>query len=193
VTTAKRIRSSRSQTLRASRAHRPPHLVDGTWRSRVQHRPEPGGGGGGRAKSAPLVLLVDDEQAIRTICRINLEGDGFSVLEAKDGAEALAEIRRQRPSLVLLDVMMPGVDGWDVARRLGADPSTREIPVVFLTARAEASDRRHAQHLGGVGYIVKPFDPVKLGELIEDVLTRIERGERVDLQREITEEHGEKQ
>ena len=82
--------------------------------------PDPGGGGGGRARSAPLVLLVDDEQAIRAICRVNLEGDGFSVLEAKDGAEALGAIKRQRPSLVLLDVMMPGVDGWSVAARLAA-------------------------------------------------------------------------
>src|SRR5256714_752684 len=93
VTAVKRIRSGRAQTLRASRAHRPPHLVDGTWRSRVHHRPEPGGGGGRRARSAPLVLLVDDEQAIRAICRVNLEGDGFSVLEAKDGAEEAASSR----------------------------------------------------------------------------------------------------
>jgi CheY-like chemotaxis protein len=139
------------------------------------------------------VLVIDDEQAIRAVCSVNLTASGMDVLEAADGERGLDLARRERPDLILLDVMMPGVDGWDVARRLGADPSTREIPVVFLTARAEASDRRHAQHLGGVGYIVKPFDPVKLGELIEDVLTRIERGERVDLQREITEEHGEKQ
>src|SRR4029078_3771517 len=85
VTTVKRIRSGKAQTLRASRAHRPRHLVDETWRSRVHHRPEPGGGGGGRARSAPLVLLVDDEQAIRAICRLNLEGDGFSGIWAHDG------------------------------------------------------------------------------------------------------------
>jgi len=84
-------------------------------------------------------------------------------------------------------VMMPGPDGWDVARRLAADPVTREIPIVFLTARTEPADKRHAQHLGGVGYVVKPFDPVRLGDLVEDVLARIERGEKPDLQREITE------
>jgi CheY-like chemotaxis protein len=185
VTTVKRIRSSRSQTLRASRAHRPSHLVGGTWRSRVHHRLEPGGGGGGRAKSAPLVLLVDDEQAIRTICRINLEGDGFSVLEAKDGAEALAEVRRRRPSLVLLDVMMPGVDGWSVAQQLAEDQRTRDVPVVFLSARAADEDRLRARELGAVGYVVKPFDPVDLAGIVRDVLERVARGERDELNREL--------
>jgi CheY-like chemotaxis protein len=186
VTTVKRIRSSRSQTLRASRAHRPPHLVDGTWRSRVHHRlEETGGGGGGRAIPAPLVLLVDDEQAIRAICRVNLEGDGFSVLEAKDGEEALAEIRRQRPSLVLLDVMMPGVDGWSVAERLAGDERTQDIPVVFLSARAADEDRLRAQELGALGYVVKPFDPVELAGVVRDVLERVARGERDELNREL--------
>jgi response regulator RpfG family c-di-GMP phosphodiesterase len=80
---------------------RPLNLSHGTWRSRVRHRPDPGGGGGRPAKTAPIVLLVDDERAIRTICRVNLEGDGFAVLEANSGAEALDEVRREHPSLVL--------------------------------------------------------------------------------------------
>jgi CheY-like chemotaxis protein len=185
MTTLKRIRSGRAQTLRASRAHRPPHLLEGTWRSRVDHRPDPGGGGGGQAKSAPLVLLVDDEQAIRAICRVNLEGDGFSVLEAKDGAEALAEVRRRRPSLVLLDVMMPRIDGWSVAERLAGDESTRNIPVVFLSARAADEDRLRAQELGAVGYVVKPFDPIELAGVVRDVLERVSRGERDELNREL--------
>jgi CheY-like chemotaxis protein len=131
------------------------------------------------------VLLVDDEQAIRTICRVNLEGDGFSVLEAKDGAEALAAIRRQRPSLVLLDVMMPGVDGWSVAERLAADKKARDIPVVFLSARAASEDRLRAQELGAVGYVVKPFDPVELAGVVRDALERVARGERDELNREL--------
>src|SRR5579884_4337615 len=111
VTGVVRTKLSRSEALRASRAHRPVHLVHGTWRSRVRHRPDPGGGaGGGRPEeSAPLVLLADDERSIRAICRVNLEGDGLAVLEAKDGAEALEELRREQPALLLLDVMMPGV------------------------------------------------------------------------------------
>jgi CheY-like chemotaxis protein len=184
------MRSSKSEALRASRAHRPPHLAHGTWRSRVRHRPDPGGGaGGGRLEeAAPLVLLVDDERSIRTICRVNLEGDGLTVTEAKDGAEALEEIGRERPSVVLLDVMMPGVDGWSVAEQLAADDDTREIPVVFLSARAAHEDRLRAQELGAVGYVVKPFDPLQLAGVVRAVLERVARGEREELNRELSEQ-----
>jgi CheY-like chemotaxis protein len=190
VTTVQRIRSTRSYPFPASRAQRPAHLAHGTWRSRVLHRPEPGGGvGGGSAPDTPApVLLVDDEPAIRTICRVNLEGDGLAVLEAKDGAEALEEVRRQRPSLVLLDVMMPGIDGWGVAEELAADAETRDIPVVFLSARAAPEDRLRAQELGAVGYVVKPFDPLELGGTVREVLERVARGEREQLNRELSSE-----
>lgn len=189
MATVQRIKSIRSYPLPASRARRPAHLAHGTWRSRVRHRPEPGGGaGGGRAEErlAP-VLLVDDEPSIRAICRVNLEGDGLAVLEAKDGAEALEEVRRRRPSLVLLDVMMPGVDGWDVAEQLAADAETRHIPVVFLSARAAPEDRLRAHQLGAVGYVVKPFDPLHLSGIVRDVLERVARGEREQLNRELSE------
>jgi CheY-like chemotaxis protein len=185
-----RTKSSRSETLRASRAHRPAHLAGGTWRSRVRHRPDPGGGAGGdrRPESAPLVLLVDDERAIRTICRVNLEGDGIAVVEAQDGVEALEQVRREQPSLVLLDVMMPGVDGWKVAEQLAADEDTRDIPIVFLSARAAAEDRLRAQELGAVGYVVKPFDPLELAGTVRDVLERVARGEREQLNGDLSNE-----
>jgi CheY-like chemotaxis protein len=131
---------------------------------------------------------VDDERAIRTICRVNLEGDGLAVTEASEGAEALEEVRRKRPSLVLLDVMMPGVDGWSVAERLAADPEARDIPVVFLSARAAHEDRLRAQELGAVGYIVKPFDPLELAGTVRDVLERVSRGEREQLNSELSDE-----
>lgn len=190
MTGVQRTRLSRAEAIRASRAHRPPHLVHGTWRSRVRHRPDPGGGGGtGRPEEpTPLVLLVDDERSIRTICRVNLEGDGLAVNEAEDGAEALEEVKRARPSLVLLDVMMPGVDGWSVAEQLAADDETREIPIVFLSARASHEDRVRAQDLGAVGYVVKPFDPLELAGTVRDVLERIGRGEREQLNRELSEQ-----
>jgi DNA-binding response OmpR family regulator len=133
------------------------------------------------------VLLVDDEQSIRTICRVNLEGDGLAVTEAADGTEALDQVRQERPSLVLLDVMMPSVDGWKVAKELAADDDTRDIPVVFLSARAAREDRLRAQELGAVGYVVKPFDPVELAVVVRDVLDRIARGEREQLNRELSE------
>ena len=163
--------------------------MHGTWRSRVRHRPDTGGGAGGgrREESAPRILLVDDERSIRTICRVNLEGDGLAVSEATDGSEALEAIRRERPSLVLLDVMMPGIDGWGVAEELAADDETREIPVVFLSARAAQEDRLHAQELGAVGYVVKPFDPLELAGRVRQVLDRVARGEREQLNRELSE------
>ncbi|HET8751108.1 MAG TPA: response regulator [Gaiellaceae bacterium] len=190
MTAVQRIKSSRSNPRHPARAHRPAHLAHGTWRSRVRHSPDTGGGAGRArpAQSDPLILLVDDERTIRTICRVNLEADGLAVLEAKDGREALEEIRRQRPSLVLLDVMMPGLDGWDVARQLAADAETRDIPVVFVSARAAREDRLHAQELGAVGYIVKPFDPLELAGFVRDVLERMARGEREQLNHELSDE-----
>lgn len=132
------------------------------------------------------MLVVDDEHAIRLLCRVNLAASGIDVLEAEDGRRALELARTERPDLVLLDVMMPDVDGWTVARELAADDQTRDIPVVFLTARAEAADKRMGEQLGGVGYLVKPFDPVSIGDYVDDVLDRIDRGERDELRRRIT-------
>ena len=134
------------------------------------------------------MLLVDDERSIRTICRVNLEGDGLVVAEAADGSAALAQVKRDRPSLVLLDVMMPGVDGWGVAEQLAADDETRDIPVVFLSARAAHEDRLHAQQLGAVGYVVKPFDPLELAGFVRDVLERVARGDRQQLNRDLSPE-----
>ncbi len=138
------------------------------------------------AGTARRVLVADDERAIRLLCRVNLAASGMDVLEAGDGREALELARKERPDLVLLDVMMPEVDGWTVARELAKDEQTRDIPIVFLTARAEAADKRLGEQLGGVGYLVKPFDPVTIGDFVENVLGRIERGEREQLRRGIS-------
>ena len=135
------------------------------------------------------VLIVDDERSIRMLCRVNLGASGMDVLEADDGRAGLELARRELPDLILLDVMMPGLDGWSVARELAADKRTKDIPVIFITARADPADRRLGEQLGGVGYVVKPFDPVGIGELVEDVLTRLERGEREQLRRGIATEH----
>jgi len=134
------------------------------------------------------VLVVDDERSIRLLCRVNLAASGMEVLEASNGHEALELARKERPDLLLLDVMMPELDGWSVARELAADEKTREIPIVFLTARADPADRRLGEQLGGVGYVVKPFDPVSIGDFVENVLLRLERGEREQLRRAISSE-----
>ena len=154
-------------------------------------RPEAGSGDSGAStrNQTRRVLVVDDERSIRMLCRVNLRASGMEVLEADDGNEGLELARRERPDLILLDVMMPGLDGWSVARELAADKSTKEIPIIFITARADPADRRLGEQLGGVGYVVKPFDPVGIGELVEDVLARLERGERDQLRRGIASEH----
>ena len=86
--------------------------------------------------------------------------------------------------MILLDVMMPGLDGWRVAERLIEDPATREIPIIFLTARAEFRDRARGLDIGGVDYVTKPFHPIELADLVRGLLDRLERGERDELRRE---------
>jgi DNA-binding response OmpR family regulator len=130
------------------------------------------------------VLVVDDEAPIRLLCRVNLEAEKMEVLEAADGESGLETARVEKPDVVLLDVMMPGMDGWEVAERLLDDDATREIPLVFLTARAELRDRARGLELGGVDYITKPFNPVELASVVESMLERVRRGERDDLRRE---------
>jgi DNA-binding response OmpR family regulator len=129
------------------------------------------------------VLIVDDEAPIRLLCRVNLE-PGMEVLEAVDGQSGLETARTELPDVILLDVMMPGMDGWEVAERLIEDETTNEIPLVFLTARAELRDRARGLELGGVDYITKPFNPTELASVIEHLLERVRRGERDDLRRE---------
>jgi DNA-binding response OmpR family regulator len=132
---------------------------------------------------SPRVLVVDDEAPIRLLCRVNLEAEDMTVLEAADGISGLEVARNERPDVILLDVMMPGLDGWRVAEQLLEDPDTRGIPIVFLTARAELRDRARGLDLGGLDYVTKPFNPVELAALIRDVIARVEGGEREELRR----------
>jgi DNA-binding response OmpR family regulator len=92
--------------------------------------------------------------------------------------------RAERPDVILLDVMMPGLDGWRVAEELLDDDRTENIPIVFLTARAELRDRARGIDLGGVDYVTKPFNPIELAPLVRDLLDRVHRGERDALRRE---------
>jgi DNA-binding response OmpR family regulator len=133
---------------------------------------------------ATRVLVIDDESPIRLLCRVNLEAEGMEVLEAADGPSGLEKARAERPDVVLLDVMMPGLDGWRVAEELLDDERTAAIPIIFLTARAELRDRARGIDLGGVDYVTKPFNPVDLAPLVNDLLDRVARGERDDLRRE---------
>ena len=130
------------------------------------------------------VLVIDDEAPIRLLCRVNLEAEGMEVLEAADGPTGLEQAREQAPDVILLDVMMPGLDGWRVAEELLEDERTQDIPIIFLTARAEFRDRARGLDIGGVDYVTKPFNPLELASLVEDLLDRIGRGERDELRGE---------
>jgi DNA-binding response OmpR family regulator len=130
------------------------------------------------------VLVIDDEPPIRLLCRVNLEAEGMEVLEASDGPTGLEKARNDEPDVILLDVMMPGLDGWQVAEELIDGEQTGSIPIVFLTARAEARDRARGLDLGGIDYVTKPFNPVELAPLVRELIDRVDRGERDDLRRE---------
>jgi DNA-binding response OmpR family regulator len=130
------------------------------------------------------VLVIDDEAPIRLLCRVNLEAEGMQVLEAADGDTGLTTALDELPDVILLDVMMPGRNGWEVAEELLADARTNAIPIVFLTARAEVKDRARGIDLGGVDYVTKPFNPVELAPLVRDLLRRVESGQRDELRQE---------
>src|SRR3712207_3775573 len=108
----------------------------------------------------------------------------MEVVEAADGIAGVEAAMSERPDVILLDVMMPGMDGWQVAERLVEDDATSEIPLIFLTARAELRDRARGLELGGVDYITKPFNPVELAFVVERLLERVRAGERDELRRE---------
>jgi two-component system alkaline phosphatase synthesis response regulator PhoP len=128
--------------------------------------------------------VIDDEAPIRLLCRVNLEAEGMTVLEAGDGPTGLAMAQEELPDIVLLDVMMPGLDGWGVAEHMLEGEETQRIPIIFLTARAEFRDRARGLDIGGVDYITKPFNPVELAPLVRGLLERLERGERDELRQE---------
>ena len=130
------------------------------------------------------VLVIDDEEPIRLLCRVNLQLEDMEVLEAADGPTGLDQAREHRPDVILLDVMMPGLDGWRVAEKLLEDERTSEIPIIFLTARAEFRDRARGLDIGGVDYVTKPFNPLELAPLVQSLLDRLDRGERDELRAE---------
>ncbi|HEX4906798.1 MAG TPA: response regulator [Acidimicrobiales bacterium] len=113
--------------------------------------------------AARRILVVDDEDDIRTVARVALERvGGHTVLAASSGAEGIELARRERPDAIVLDMMMPGMDGPSTFRALADDATTADIPVVFLTAKAQAADRVLLEGLGAAGVLAKPFDPLTL-------------------------------
>jgi len=118
----------------------------------------------------PRVLVVDDQKTIVETCRLYLEAAGFDVVVGYNGEQALAEAREAKPDLIVLDLMLPRVDGRDVCRRLRAEGV--RVPIVMLTALATEEDRIAGLELGADDYVVKPFSPRELVSRVEAVLAR---------------------
>jgi len=116
------------------------------------------------------VLVVDDDPMVTRLVRINLELEGFEVIEAWDGNTALGLIEENPPDLLLLDIMMPHMDGWEILRRLRADPDMDRLPIVLLTARVQDNDMSRGWRMGADGYITKPFNPVNLADSLREVI-----------------------
>ena len=118
------------------------------------------------AESDRRVLLAEDDPLLVALVRASVRPAGMELLEAGTGTEAVAIARVRRPRLVLLDVGLPEMDGWEVCQELKADPATRDARVVMLTARATAADRERAAEAGADGYLTKPFSPAELLEVV---------------------------
>jgi CheY-like chemotaxis protein len=125
-----------------------------------------------REGAAPRVLIVDDDPVILRLLQINFRLEGYEVDTATRGEEALERARSDRPDVVVLDVMMPGIDGWEVCRRLKETPEARNIPIIFLSARAQDEDRERSYALGVDEYVTKPFDPSHLAEIVRRLLAK---------------------
>lgn len=114
------------------------------------------------------VMAVDDDPTIRRLLQVNLEMEGYDVVLAADGEEAMERVREFMPALVVLDIMMPKKDGWTVCEEMKSDDELKDIPVVFLSARAQDADIQRGEALGAA-YMTKPFDPFDLLELVAEL------------------------
>jgi len=113
------------------------------------------------------ILIIEDEKLIIVSTQMVLEAAGFSVDSATNGEDGIAKARSMEPDLILLDIMMPGIDGWETLTRLKRDPQTSSIPVVIFTAREHARGHQKSSEMGAADYFRKPFEPDELIELVE--------------------------
>lgn len=119
------------------------------------------------------VILAEDDLDIQLVARLALKRAGFAVRVVNNGQQALDAITEQTPDVVLLDWMMPELDGPETCRRLKADAATASIPVIFLTAKSQESEIQRGLSLGAAGYVTKPFDALTLGQQVRDIVGKI--------------------
>jgi DNA-binding response OmpR family regulator len=122
------------------------------------------------------ILVVDDDPVIQKLLSVNFEMEGYVVRTASDGVEGLEAVEAEVPDLILLDVMMPRMDGLEVVRRLKADGATAAIPVILLSAKAQAADISDGLDAGADDYITKPFDPLELLDKVADLIGTADGG-----------------
>ena len=125
---------------------------------------------------ARKILVVDDERHIVRLVQVNLEKVGYQVVTAYDGVEALEQMTKEKPDMVILDVMMPRMDGFEVLKKLQADASTRDIPVIMLTAKAQDADIFRGWSSGVSSYLTKPFNPRELLTFVERIFQSLDSG-----------------
>ena len=121
------------------------------------------------------ILIADDEKDVRNLVRFTFERRGFEVVEAADGIEAVTLARRESPDLILLDAMMPGMSGYEASRELKKAEATKEIPIVFLSAKGQTYEVIEGLEAGAIAYIVKPFAPKELVAQVQEVLQKHQR------------------
>jgi excisionase family DNA binding protein len=127
-------------------------------------RSGPGAGASESRRSGPLVLIVDDDERLREYVRVNLEAEGYEVREAGSAEEALGALGERSPDLILLDVMMPQIDGWETLRRIQEHAGVGAIPVIMFSGKVDERSAAEAESRGVQGFIGKPFDPRSLIE-----------------------------
>src|SRR5438445_41401 len=121
------------------------------------------------------ILIVDDDPVILRLLKVNFEMEGFGVLTAEDGEQGVTAATDEKPDIILLDVMMPGMNGLQVAEKLRGQATTKDIPIIFVSAKAQSVDIKAGLQTGAVDYVTKPFDPVELVEKVENLLAQVRK------------------
>lgn len=132
-------------------------------------------------KSALRIAVIDDDPDMVKVIRVMLRVEGIDVLEAFSGFKGYSMVKRELPDAVLLDIMMPDIDGFEVMRKLKLDPQTRKIPIIFVSAKTGLQHIQKGLSLGAQGYITKPFKPVELVEKVRAVLAEADRADGTDI------------